>query len=555
MLRGLRRWSVTACAPNAVTCLTDHKTLQTCNASGVPTTMTCPTRALAPHAAARVAGYVELQGRQQDGSDLHRHGHPHRHNDVHERLRRGPMQGPRSPGTTSCVDNKTIQTCNNMGIFANPTPCPNACVGNVCGGMCSPGDATCLDNKTLRTCDNTGTNHDTTCTNVCSGGTGTGTCSPGDTRCVDANTKQTCAADGTWGASVDCVGQACVGKVCTGACSPGDTKCLDGTHMQNVHHRGRVGRRDFLHVRVLGQNLRRRVRSHRYAMLRRHPRANLLCDGSWGMATSCMYVCTGKDCGGVCTPTTKLCSDSTHLMTCAANGTWGAGVLCTSSACVGSACTGVCSPTTTMCADNKNVQTCSAAGDGASPPPARTPASATLAAAPVRRATLNALGTRTFKPAAPPEPGGQRLPAPLLASVMRAPDMLAGRYDVRRQQECPDVLGGRRVGSLHAVHQCLRQRRLRRTCSPGDTMCATNKNVQTCSAAGAWGVATPCTNACVANACGGQCSPGATRCSTTDSNQPQTCGSAGQWGNTGLPCDNGCIDPGVCAAPPPPDGG
>jgi len=77
-------------------------------------------------------------------------------------------------------------------------------------------------------------------------------------------------------------------------------------------------------------------------------------------------------------------------------------------------------------------------------------------------------------------------------------------------------------------------------CGPSDTRCVNATDVQTCSD-GQWGTTMTCTNACVGNACGGECRPGAKRCST---DTPQTCDQTGTWRDA----SSGACAPGLCAA-------
>ena len=64
-------------------------------------------------------------------------------------------------------------------------------------------------------------------------------------------------------------------------------------------------------------------------------------------------------------------------------------------------------------------------------------------------------------------------------------------------------------------------------CVPGQTRCSSATAVETCDDQGQWGAATACQNACVGGACTGECVPGATRCSSET--QLQTCNEQGQF--------------------------
>jgi hypothetical protein len=79
-------------------------------------------------------------------------------------------------------------------------------------------------------------------------------------------------------------------------------------------------------------------------------------------------------------------------------------------------------------------------------------------------------------------------------------------------------------------------------CRPGLTRCASESSVQTCSDQGEWGAATACMNACVNDACTGVCAPSATRCFSET--EKQTCNEQGQWLER-EPCEFACVD-GVC---------
>ncbi len=43
-----------------------------------------------------------------------------------------------TPGTSQCVDDLTVETCSPSGQWTT-SPCPHACVGGSCGGVCTPG--------------------------------------------------------------------------------------------------------------------------------------------------------------------------------------------------------------------------------------------------------------------------------------------------------------------------------------------------------------------------------------------------------------------------------
>lgn len=78
-------------------------------------------------------------------------------------------------------------------------------------------------------------------------------------------------------------------------------------------------------------------------------------------------------------------------------------------------------------------------------------------------------------------------------------------------------------------------------CTATQTRCVNATDVQACSD-GQWETtATTCPNACVGNACGGECRPQAKRCST---DTPQTCDQTGTWRDA----STGACSPGLCSA-------
>lgn len=77
-------------------------------------------------------------------------------------------------------------------------------------------------------------------------------------------------------------------------------------------------------------------------------------------------------------------------------------------------------------------------------------------------------------------------------------------------------------------------------CGATDTRCASTTEVQACSA-GQWGAISTCPNACVGNACGGECKPQTKQCAT---DTPQTCDQTGTWRSA----STGACPAGLCAA-------
>jgi len=77
-------------------------------------------------------------------------------------------------------------------------------------------------------------------------------------------------------------------------------------------------------------------------------------------------------------------------------------------------------------------------------------------------------------------------------------------------------------------------------CTVTQTRCASTTEVQACSS-GQWGMISTCPNACVGNACGGECKPEAKRCAT---DTPQLCDQTGTWRDV----STGACPPGLCSA-------
>jgi hypothetical protein len=81
-------------------------------------------------------------------------------------------------------------------------------------------------------------------------------------------------------------------------------------------------------------------------------------------------------------------------------------------------------------------------------------------------------------------------------------------------------------------------------CAPNQTQCASLTQQQTCTAAGAWGTATACTNqTCVGSACTGVCAQGQTECSSTT--VQNNCTASGAWGNATTCTNQTCSGTGV----------
>ncbi len=83
-------------------------------------------------------------------------------------------------------------------------------------------------------------------------------------------------------------------------------------------------------------------------------------------------------------------------------------------------------------------------------------------------------------------------------------------------------------------------------CSASATRCVGN-SLETCSSAGQWGEAMPCTDqTCTSDQCTGECAPTQVQC---DGLQPQSCSASGDWQDKGSPCAVSCTGAGVCTAP------
>jgi hypothetical protein len=80
-------------------------------------------------------------------------------------------------------------------------------------------------------------------------------------------------------------------------------------------------------------------------------------------------------------------------------------------------------------------------------------------------------------------------------------------------------------------------------CKPGAARCSSATELETCDAAGEWGTLTACEYACVNAACGGVCTPGSKRCGAMGATV-ETCTAAGEW--QAQACSGACTD-GACS--------
>ncbi len=138
------------------------------------------------------------------------------------------------PGTTQCVSENAIETCNDAGTRWERTPCA---VGTLCVAdlgtcqdvVCRPGaPISCASQRSINVCDETGTrtveqecvppefcdfvNGQFVCTNQI--------CTPGETRCAGLEGQETCSDDGTvWIAAEMCPsGTQCDSGMCRSLC-------------------------------------------------------------------------------------------------------------------------------------------------------------------------------------------------------------------------------------------------------------------------------------------------------------------------------------------------
>jgi hypothetical protein len=117
-----------------------------------------------------------------------------------------------TPGASECRG-RSVFICLS-GMWIETQKCPNACVVNVCSGVCVPGTTQCTGN-TPQTCDATGTwQNGTICPFVCSLGACTGMCVPGST--MPCGTPGTCN---------DGAVQTCDVNGVLGACNPAPSNC------------------------------------------------------------------------------------------------------------------------------------------------------------------------------------------------------------------------------------------------------------------------------------------------------------------------------------------
>lgn len=81
-------------------------------------------------------------------------------------------------------------------------------------------------------------------------------------------------------------------------------------------------------------------------------------------------------------------------------------------------------------------------------------------------------------------------------------------------------------------------------CVPGATRCSSETQLQTCNEQGQFLGGSICPFACVNGSCGGECSPGSRRCSPNNG-VPQSCSSNGIW-QSQAPCPFVCTGSGSC---------
>ncbi len=250
------------------------------------------------------------------------------------------------------------------------------------------------------------------------------------------------------------------------------------------------------------------------------------CDqsGTWqDLGQACPYMCNAGKCGGVCTPGTQQCADSTDSESCSAAGAWTI-TPCTGSICAGAGVCGVCMPNATKCDDGTHTDTCGPDGNWEGPVVCGSGETCTSGACTGGACSTGA--TRCQGNSVQTCTGGQ------WGSTMAC-----------SSQTC---VNGSCVG----------------VCAPGQTKCDGSTNsVQTCDSSGNWVDSTNCTTTsqtCVQNSsgatCTGACAPGQTDCSN---NWLQTCSTQGQWANatnctTDAPpqtctCGSTCSCSGVCA--------
>lgn len=162
-------------------------------------------------------------------------------------------------GDTICVGDM-IQRCDPQGQWETPLACPSGevCRSGICtdgGGetICAPDQTQCLNEETLQTCNDAGIGWiDTSCGMLswCYEGVcipkGSKICEAlTDTHCRDLQTKETCNAEGTgWENPEACAsGERCYGGQCVDEdliiCEPGlETRCSTDDRLQGCNETG-----------------------------------------------------------------------------------------------------------------------------------------------------------------------------------------------------------------------------------------------------------------------------------------------------------------------------
>ena len=250
------------------------------------------------------------------------------------------------------------QRCAANGWVNDGAACTFACGATGCQGVCATNDHQCSpDGLGVETCGADGQwGPPQPCAFVCSGGACGGHCTPGGKQC-SVTVPQSCGSDGEWASGTACPERLLErrprGRV------HAERQAVQQPRSRDLRRQRRVGRFDGVPVRLRERRLHGRLHSQRHPV-HEWRRADVRGERPVGTASPCNYVCSGKVCGGVCTPNDTLCPNDTQKQVCGADGTWGTATTCPY-ACVGKTCGGSCVPGAKQCNVN-TVQSCDTTG-------------------------------------------------------------------------------------------------------------------------------------------------------------------------------------------------
>ncbi|HET9957703.1 MAG TPA: hypothetical protein VFQ61_24565 [Polyangiaceae bacterium] len=312
-------------------------------------------------------------------------------------------------------------------------------------------------------------------------------CQPGEKRCAGAEPiLQSCGADGHF-QSTSCE-FVCRSGGCTGVCKPGERRCSD-TQPQRCN--------DFGEFVADGPACNAQCEkgtctgSCRNGATQCTTSSSLqTCrDGAWSPSSECEFTCVNGACGGVCDPGSRRCFSGTQSETCSSTGEWGNRTSC-NFVCVNNTCGGECRPGDKRCTGT-NLETCNNQGQWA-----------------VSESCPNACVNKAC--------GGECRPGSKRCGAANASLETCDGNGKWVQSTCPGAC---------ANGSCV-------TCTQGATECVGTTKIRTCGSNNQWGQATECQFACVGNACGGACKPGARECTAPGAARYRACNDQGSWSTT-----------------------